>query len=169
MFRSGVRAIALIISGLASIAGQDPDLRLRPEWGVVLPETEARAFWKPRLCNRPTPGPIESIWIPDDVTIRRLENALAPALRTAIQASTIRGVKPDARDFYRQYAGFVVAGQRIVYINGFHATTVRNMPPGRPMQWQTQAVLACDGGMLFFGAEFSLNTGSVEKIIFNGG
>ena len=132
-----------------------------------MPETEARAFWKPRLCNRPAPGPIESIWIPDDGTIRRLERALGPALRNAIQVSTIAQVKPDAGDFYRQYAGFLVGGQRIVYINGLHAKTV-NLG-GRPTPWKTQAALTCDGGMLFFGAEFSLNTGAIEKIIFNGG
>jgi hypothetical protein len=163
---NGALSVALIVSCLASIAAQVANNPLKPEWGAVLPETEARrAFGKPRLCNRPAPGPIDSMWIPDDATIRRLETALGPALRNAIQTSTIRGGKPDAADFYRQYAGFLVEGRRIVYINGFHVDAARSFGPA----WKTKAVLACDGGMLFSGAEFRLDTGVVEKIIFNGG
>ena len=161
-----MRSLAIVASLLAVIAGKEPQVRLRPDWSVVLPEDQARAFWKPQLCNRPAPGPIERTWIPDHATIRRLETALGPALQKAIEVSKIAETKPAVSDFYRQYAGFIVAGQRIVYINGFHAKTVDR---GRPMSWRTQALLPCDGGMLFFGAEFRVDTGVVDKIIFNGG
>jgi hypothetical protein len=161
-----MRSLAIMASLLAAVPGQEPQARLRPDWGVVLPKEQARAFWKPQLCNRPAPSPIESIWIPDAATIRRVENALAPALQNAIAVSKIADTKPAVSDFYRQYAGFIIAGQRIVYINGFHARTVDR---GRPASWRTQALLPCDGGMLFFGAEFRVDTGVVDKIIFNGG
>ena len=156
------------IALLLVTTGQPPEVRLKPEWGVVLPEDQARAFWKPRLCNRPAPGPIESIWTPDAATILRLESVLGSALQRAIEQSNPERVKPTAADFYRQYAGFVVGGKRIVYINGVHARALDRIPGG-PNAWRIQALLGCDGGMLFFGAEFSVETGMVSAIVFNGG
>lgn len=158
-----MRIPVVVVSLLAAILGQEPQLQLRPEWSVVLPEGQARTFWKPMLCNRPTPSPIEGIGIPENATIRRLETALAPALQKAIETSTIRGTRPAVSDFYRQYVGFVVAGQRIVYINGFHKLIVEPIP-GRPTPWRTEAQHPCDGGMLFFGAEFRVDSGAIERL-----
>ena len=162
-----MRSTALIALLLVTTE-QAPGVRLKPEWGVVLPEDQSRAFWKPGLCNRPAPGPIESIWTPDGATILRLETVLGSALQRAIEQSNLALVKPTAADFYRQYAGFVVGGKRIVYINGVHAHAVDRIPGG-PNSWRIQALLPCDGGMLFFGAEFNVETGMVSAIIFNGG
>ena len=156
------RIVAVTWLAIGATAAQ---VLVKPEWGVVLSEDQAKVFWKPRLCNRPAPGPIEGIWTPDEETIRRLEAALGPALQAAIEHSTLSQNKPVATDFYRQYAGFIVAGKRIVYINGLHRQTV----DGRSTPWRTQALSPCDGGMLFFGAEYAVETGVVSNIVFNGG
>jgi hypothetical protein len=162
-----MRSAGIIIAIVVALGSQAQPVLLKPEWGVVLPEEQAKVFWKPRLCNRPAPGPIQEIWIPDAATVRRLEAALGPALQEAIDESNIAPDKPHAGDFYRQYAGFVVGGERIVYINGLHQKTIHMA--GRPLQWQTQAFSPCDGGMLFFGAEYVVEAGTVRSIVFNGG
>lgn len=149
-------------------AVQNSPSRLNPEWAVVLPDHQAKAFWRPRLCNRPAPGPIEAIWTPDATTIRQLESALGPALQTAIDRfPESRRPKPVAGDYYRQYAGFVVGGKRIVYINGLHHQIIDSSQ--RPDDWKVTAASPCDGGMLFFGAEYDVETGKVLNILFNGG
>jgi len=158
----------IIIAIVVAIGSQAQPVLLKPEWGAVLSEEQAKVFWKPRLCNRPAPGPIQEIWIPDVATIRRLEAALGPALQEAIDESNIAPEKPHAGDFYRQYAGFVVGGKRIVYINGLHTTTI-NQEEARSLRWQRQAISPCDGGMMFFGAEYVVETGTVRNIVFNGG
>jgi hypothetical protein len=160
-----MRSAGIIIAISVAIGSQTQPVLLKPDWGVVLPEEQAKVFWKPRLCNRPAPGPIQDIWIPDLAIIRRLETALGPALQEAIEESNIAPVKPNAGDFYRQYAGFVVGGKRIVYINGLHKKTI-DLGAER---WQTQAFSPCDGGMLFFGAEYVVETRTVRSIVFNGG
>src|SRR6185436_4265736 len=78
-----------------------------------------------------------------------------------------RAPKPVAGDYYRQYAGFVVAGKRIVYINGLHRLTVTDRP--RRDWWKLTAAEPCDGDMLFFGAEYDVETGKVLNFMFNGG
>ena len=108
-----MRCAGIVIAMSVALGGQTEQVLLKPEWGVVLTEEQAKVFWKPRLCNRPAPGPIQEIWIPDDATVRRLEAALGPALQEAIDSSTMEEDKPGSSDFYRQYAGFVVAGKRI--------------------------------------------------------
>lgn len=158
--------ICLVIA--LDAAAQNSPSRLNPEWGVVLPDDQAKAFWRPRLCNRPAPGPIDAIWRPDAATIRRLESALGPALQAAIdRAPESRAPKLVAADYYRQYAGFVVAGKRIVYINGLHSLTISERP--RPDWWKQTAAMPCDGDMLFFGAEYDVETGKVLNFMFNGG
>ena len=159
-----MRGAGIVIAMSVALGSQTEQVLLKPEWGVVLTEEQAKVFWKPRLCNRPAPGPIQEIWIPDDATVRRLEAALGPALQEAIEGSTIAEDKPGLERLLPAYAGFVVAGKRIVYVNGLHKQTI-----DRWSRWRTQALSPCDGGMLFFGAEYAVETGTVGSIVFNGG
>ena len=163
-----MRSVPIVLVMCLAIGATAAQVLVRPDWGAVLSEDQAKVFWKPRLCNRPAPGPIEGIWTPDEETIRRLEAALGPALQAAIEHSTLSEDKPVAADFYRQYAGFVVAGKRIVYINGLHRKAIDNLPERRT-PWRMLALSPCDGGMLFFGGEYAVETGVVSNIVFNGG
>jgi hypothetical protein len=54
-----------------------------------------------------------------------------------------------------------------VYINGLHRQTIASSP--RPDDWNVIAADPCDGGMLFFGAEYDVETGKVLNILFNAG
>jgi hypothetical protein len=114
------------------------------------------------------PWPIESTWRPDGNLIPRLERRLAPALQAALDRTPEgRYPKPGVAGFYRQYIGLVVGGRRIIYINGAHEKILRSAR--QPDEWKTVAWNGCDGGLLFFGAEYDPATGEVSNIIFNGG
>lgn len=156
----------LVLLGLLFSYQASPAV-LDPSHGVVLPEVAGKPLHRERLCNRPMPWPIEATWVPKESTIKRVESALGPALQSALeQAPGGRYPKPVASAFYRQYLGLVVAGRRIVYINGLHEQLVAN---GRPAEWRTTVWNGCDGGLFAFGADFDPESGQIQNLIFNGG
>ena len=157
IFRRGMIVAVVAFSQVAA---------LNPQWGAVLPDDQALTFARPRLCNRPAPGPADGTWTPDTDTIRKLESVLGTELQAAITLSSEQERSRPASDYYRQYAPLVIAGKRIVYVNGLHRSTIERNPK---LSWKTTASLACDGGILFFGAEYDVERAKLSKIIFNGG
>ena len=157
-------AITLLL--VVSVALGQSTAPLTPQMGSVLPDDQALTFARPRLCNRPAPGPADGTWVPDALTIGRLESKLATELQAAIGLSREPGRPLLAGDFYRQYAPLVLGGKRIIYVNGLHRGAVER---NSRLNWRTTASHACDGGMLFFGAEYDVQSGRLSKILFNGG
>ena len=108
--------------------------------------------------------------MPDKETIDRLEKALAPALLDALRRAPI----PESRryppaDYYRQYAGLIVNGRRVVYVNGFHRKYLEiSARSGHTPAWRTTPVNVCDGAELFFGAEFDAAAEQIQHVYFNG-
>ena len=79
------------------------------------------------------------------------------------------GSTAGPRDYYRQYAGFIIHGRRVIYVNGIERSTVDDHPnPDHPFNWRTQATGICDGGVVTFGAEFDVETHQVSHFAFNG-
>jgi hypothetical protein len=108
------------------------------------------------------------MWTPDAAVIARLEVQLGSALQAALdRAPENRYTKPSVSAYFRQYLGFVVAGHRIVYINGASEAVVklaRNADEWKAVAWDV-----CDGGLSFFGAEYDPRTNTVNNVTFNGG
>ena len=153
-------------AAIVAVAGLGQLVTLNPQMGAVLPDDQALTFARPRLCNRPAPGPSQGTWTPDASTIRRLESVLGGELQAAIDLSSEPVRTRLAADYYRQYAPLVIAGRRIVYVNGLHGSTVGREPR---VNWKATAWHHCDGGSLFFGTEYDVATGRLSTIIFNGG
>ena len=159
--------LSLLVVTLWGVPPSQTAPSLNTAWGAVLPEAAGAPLRRPRLCNRPMPWPIEGSWTPDAAVIAKLEARLARALQTALDGAPIgRYPKPQVSAFYRQYFGFIVDGQRIVYINGAHEQIVSR---GRPLEWNTVAWNGCDGGLYLFGAEYDPAKDTVSNVIFNGG
>jgi hypothetical protein len=160
--------LSLLLTLLLEVPTSQAAPGLNPAWGAVLPEAAGEPLRRPRLCNRPMPWPIEGAWIPDAAVIAKLEVRLASALQAALDAAPGgRYPKPSVSAFYRQYFGFVVAGKRIVYINGAREQIITG--GRRPEEWKTVAINGCDGGLGVFGAEYDPVTDTVHNVIFNGG
>jgi hypothetical protein len=142
--------------------------RLNSEMAVILPEAKAWATVK--QCSRPAPDFVEAVWTPDGETIVRLENALAPALIDALRQLPIpESRRHSPRDYYRQYAGLVIKGKHVVYVNAFHRKHLEiSTGSGRTSDWRTAPIDVCDGAELFFGAEFDIATGHIDNLYFNG-
>jgi hypothetical protein len=72
----------------------------------------------------------------------------------------------------RQYAGFIISGRKIIYVNAFPKGMIEEearLLPGRPeFDWRHQAMRVCDGGHRFFGVEYDPATEKFSHFLFNG-
>lgn len=119
-----------------------------------------------RQCSRVSPGPIDSQWNPKAQDLAELETALPRELAARLANA---GVTAAPSDYYRQYAGFVIAGRRVIYVNGIERGAVERAPGPVPFDWRTQAVQICDGGTITFGVEYDPATAAFANFAFNGG
>jgi hypothetical protein len=117
-------------------------------------------------CSRTSPGPIESQWAPTEAQIAALEPTLATVIATHLQAT---GSQASRGDYYRQYAGFMIRGRRVIYVNGVdHSAIERDLNAAHPFDWRTQAFNICDGGSITFGVEYDVETTYFSAFAFNG-
>jgi hypothetical protein len=117
-------------------------------------------------CSRISPGPVEGVWTPTDAEVDALENELI--LRVAREQEAA-GRSPSPGDYYRQYAGFVIGGRRVIYVNGVDKSAVERAPnPQNVFDWRTQPIQICDGGPITFGIEYDAATQRFSNFSFNG-
>ncbi|MBB4595099.1 hypothetical protein [Xanthomonas cannabis] len=109
-----------------------------------------------QTCSRDSParhpGQITGYWAPNHQQIEQLESrqdALTPTIA-------------EPREFDRQYVGVVIGGQQLIYINAFKLPNPPQMKPA------TEAIQACDGGNMFWGALYDPQTGAFSQIAVNG-
>ena len=121
-------------------------------YGVIFTGTQAKDLI--HQCSRITPEKVTAQRKPSSDQIAELEAKL-PDFKRALK-------RPSAQlsSFYRQYAGFIAGGRKIVYVNLF--------PKDIDPQWRTRAVGVCDGGESFWGVEFEVDTGKFVNAAFNG-
>jgi hypothetical protein len=66
----------------------------------------------------------------------------------------------DPRQYYRQYVGVVVAGRKLIYVNG-----ICEKPPS---YWRRALVDVCDGGACYWGVLYDPSTGEFSQFEMNG-
>lgn len=138
--------------------------------GAILPPNEAMKL--AGQCSRPSPSPVTGAWVPTHDQIADLEAGLPRYFRHEAESRPVRPVKNDKdadlllSKYFRQYAGLIVGGRIIVYVNAIHVLAQRDEPNGPT--WLTQADLFCDGGMITFGVEFDPQTRTLDHFAFNG-
>jgi hypothetical protein len=120
--------------------------------GVIFSGENANALL--RQCSRTAPEKVTSQWTPTSEQISTLETLL-PAFKR-----TLKQLDAPLETFYRQYAGFIAGGRKIIYVNFF--------PKDTDPQWRSRAVVVCDGGDHFWGVEFEVKRSRFVKAAFNG-
>jgi hypothetical protein len=115
-------------------------------------------------CSRVSPGPVEDIWTPSDAEIAQLEDEL---ILVVAQEQERAGESPSPGGYYRQYAGFVVGGRRVIYVNGVDESAIQG-GANTSFNWRAQAVQICDGGPITFGVEYDPATRQFSNFAFNG-
>ena len=164
--------VRLIMAGLILAAGnafsgappQPVAATFNVAWGVVFPGAEALKLV--HQCSRTAPGPIQGTWTPSPQQIAEMDDALLPALMVQLIQRELADQGWEATDYYRQYGGLIIHGQRIIYVNGFHRQVVEHAP--QHDAWKAAPVAICDGGELAFGAEYDPELKTLAKFQFNG-
>jgi hypothetical protein len=121
-------------------------------YGVILRGAEAKGLL--RQCSRASPEKVSAQWTPSKTQIAQLEEKL-PAFQKTLKP--LNGLRSS---FYRQYAGFIAGGRKLIYVNLFPS----NVDP----KWRSRAVIVCDGGEQFWGVEFEVDTENFVNVAFNG-
>ena len=158
--------LATCVLALASIAAgtPPPSTAFNPNWGVVFPAANAQAL--AHQCSRASPGPVQGTWTPTAQQIAELEDLLFPTLAVQLIQRELSDQGWQASDYYRQYGGLIIAGQRIIYVNAVHRYVIEQSHQGDA--WKTAPVGICDGGELAFGVEYDPETKTLAKFQFNG-
>ncbi len=157
--------ITTLLAVTAACARPVSSQSLRAGRGTVLPAGSAADIV--RQCSRGTPGPVDGVWTPTSADIVALDRALAPVLVDALKHSSIPdSLRPPISRYYRQYAGLVVGGKRIIYVNGFDDDILHAYTDST--EWHRTPIVVCDGGEGFFGAEYDPSSLQVRHFQFNG-
>ena len=173
-----VTALALGGCSAEPVTGDDRAVAL-PADAVVLPGSVVGQIL--HQCSRSAPAPGEATWQPAANDIALLEAALPAALAASdlsrIEARLredphIGSPSPDdsawtvaPQGWRRQYVGIVRGGRRFVYGNFFPFRPEEEL---RTDSWRAEPQLICDGGPVFFGAEWDVAARRFTQIDFNG-
>ena len=160
--------IVLALLSLAACTAKPVPVHIPRELGAdtrtVLTGDQAMALT--HQCSRAAPGAVTGQWKPSMDEIDGLEETLGWLLSGQLIKA---GVTTQPRNYYRQYAGFIIDGRRVIYINGVMRSVINeNTSAAHPIDWRTQAINICDGGTLTFGAEYDDGTHQFSKFAFNG-
>lgn len=171
--RSLTPALILALSACASPANSE-EIQL-PEGARVIPlEFGEMAL---RQCSRASPEGSEPFWHPTSSQVTVLERNLSEVLRDsqsenqAFIAAERAQFGEDARiafDFAndptawsREYIGYTHDGRRYIYGNIAPEQAEDRRRLGHPM-------IICDGGPVFFGVEYDVESARVSRVAFNG-
>jgi hypothetical protein len=136
---------------------------LDPKLGYVMVPSHARDLL--HQCSRTTvrPETVSDVWTPDASQIADLEARLPDAVMRA-QPDVHAGVG-------RQYAGLVIAGRKLIYVNAFPAGDLGDIDKDRShlaYKATHQAMMVCDGGHDFFGVFYDPQSKTFSDFAFNG-
>ncbi|MCC4611685.1 hypothetical protein LL963_06175 [Xanthomonas campestris pv. esculenti] len=153
--RGAVALAVLALAGCATTQGPSSvptNLKNGQSWIITRQGVAEQVL---QTCSRDSParhpGQITGYWAPNHQQIEQLESrqdALTPTIA-------------EPREFDRQYVGVVIGGQQLIYINAFKLPNTPQMKPAN------EAVQACDGGNMFWGALYDPQTGAFSQIAVN--
>ncbi|MDH4120242.1 MAG: hypothetical protein OEV94_00850 [Deltaproteobacteria bacterium] len=114
-----------------------------------------------RQCSRDSPEHVEDGWTPSPQIIQEMETRIPQLKNLESKACCGKGkIEGKLSDYSLQYAGIVVGGRRLIYINAFPKKL-------ETPEW-TSLMVVCDGGKSFWGAVYDPATGTFSQLAFNG-
>lgn len=122
-------------------------VRVNGNEGVILPRDAA-----PELVA--WDDPIDGYWLPGEEWLARAEDAVA---REAAGIAD-KDRKPVIRG-YRQYAGFIANGERLMFISSM-CSPFDN--------WRNSVIVVSDGGPCYWHAVYNVDTDELESLTVNG-
>lgn len=113
-------------------------------------------------CSRSVPE-VEGHWSPDEQHIQELERALPHLAKVEASGCCLIGVHIQHPErYFRQYAGVIIGGRHMIYVNAFPPRTDEDP------SWEHEAVVVCDGGDGYWGVLWDPDTKKFEDLAVNG-
>jgi len=157
MWRTLPLVAVAVLAGCSTVKGPPSvptAIKTGQSWVVTRPVIAAQVL---DTCSRPSPGRdpgrVTGYWAPSRQQVEQLEARLAQ-LEPRVAAP---------QDFDRQYVGIEAGGSELIYVNAFHLPDNSTINPAR------EAIRACDGGAMFWGAVFDPKTATFSEFHPNGG
>ena len=190
MVRIRMRAVFLVLLGAGALPAQQ-SLPQTPGRVAVLPDSAVPHILT--QCSRGAPTGVLGFWRPTPADVAVAEEAVDQALAHALDSlmsrdpagytewrERPRATWPD--QYYRQYVGLRYRdGRRTIYVNGFavgwpselsrrvaERDTTGSHPFAKADWWRFTVATVCDGGAMFFGAEYEPSSKRVLSFQFNG-
>jgi len=176
----------LLYSMAAAALGKEPRGAadsLDPECGYVFAGSSAQRLVNILIGSEDRGG----TWDPDSAQIIELESALTQELRRRLSALPGTAFpRPRVRDYYRQYAGIFLKGQKLIVINGFYKSHVEYTTawlaehrseaelaafPAEARNknyWHFVPVVVLDGGEHYFDAFYDPAHNRISNFEFHG-
>ena len=143
----------------------------KPEHSTALDTINGRKLLK--QCSRSAPENVKMIFVVTPKEKMLLEKNFKKILRLRDTSLVFgknkwkRAPKIRALDsMLFQYTGVVIDGRKYIYINAiaYNAEELKDSYK----DWQTNAIIICDGGESFWGALFDINSKSFSQLSLNG-
>ena len=111
-------------------------LHAKQQKWALLPSDQAHTV--ARLCSRSSLPKVDGGWQPTMIDVNAMENALSEAAYVRGKLAHSTAPANDPHHYYRQYVGVVIAGRKLIYVNG-----ICGKPPS---SWKQAFADICDGG-----------------------
>jgi hypothetical protein len=129
------------------------------EKSTLLPASEAKSVTN--QCSRPSPDKFSDTWQPSQAEIKEMESRFSQIKKLRVKKCCIQGAQvEDPEEYYMQYVGIIVGGEKLIYINAFADSN-----PGE--MWKQNAVIICDGGNAW-GVLYNPTTKKFYELAING-
>lgn len=157
------KSFFLLLLVLVHFTAGAQDNSFKPSFSTIIDKSQGPALLQ--QCSRATPQNIKKYWTPTQADIDSLEHQFKQVLK-------LKNGVCDAysqhvyhlEEFGYQYTGVTIKGKRYIYINAFHISERQVIDP----KYKTIPHIVCDGGSGYWGALFSLETGTFSQLEFNG-
>jgi len=143
---------------------------------VILGPDKAHSLLQ--TCSRDAPGrdapQLVETWLPSREQVSKLEAHLPSAVfqfaRTKVSAADLNFFRKNIYRYMRQYGGIVIGKRKLIYLNAFPFSDWEMNDPLMPLsdKWYNIAYRVCDGGPVFFGAQYDPVTEQFVGFQFNG-
>lgn len=156
------RYLIILLICFPCIAFAQTEDSYEPPNAVVLNATQGEDLMK--QCSRSTPE-VKKFWNLSNTDSELLEQNFNKLL--SIRSKDGNRII-NLRNYGYQYLGVTIGKKDYIYINAFQLKSNKPVEEDHPT-WKTSPVKACDGGAMFWGAIFNMETKEFSQLSFNGG
>jgi hypothetical protein len=113
-------------------------------------------------CMREAPVAIQDTWVPEAAVVQKLDTQLPDIMALTSTLCCGAGDRvANLNRYYLQYAGLVIEGHKLIYINALPADSANS-------EWRSKAVLSCAASTDYWGVLYDPENGLFSDLAFNG-